>query len=38
MVHEHPIELARLDGASVEEIVKHAHEEGVHGHASGGSA
>jgi formate dehydrogenase subunit gamma len=25
MVHEHPIELARLEGVSVEEILKHAH-------------
>ena len=27
MVHEHPIELARLEGVSVEEILKHAHGE-----------
>lgn len=38
MVHEHPIELARIEGVSVEEIVKHAHQEGAHGHAPGGSA
>jgi cytochrome b subunit of formate dehydrogenase len=27
MVHEHPIELARIEGVSVEEIVKHGHGE-----------
>jgi cytochrome b subunit of formate dehydrogenase len=27
MVHEHPIELARIEGVPVEEIVKHGHGE-----------
>jgi hypothetical protein len=27
MVHEHPIELARIEGVPVEEIVKHSHAE-----------
>lgn len=36
MVHEHPIELARIEGVSVEEIIKHAH--GGHGHPEKGAA
>lgn len=36
MVHEHPIELARIEGVSLDEIIKHAHPE--HSHPEKGPA